>query len=541
MPAEDSIPALLEWNMREGLIFQRGGGAGINLSRVRSSREAVSRGGVASGPVSFMRASDAWAATIRAGGRTRRGAKMVVLDADHPDILDFIDVKAREEERGRALLDAGHPLDDIVASLASQQTNHAVRVTDELMRLAVEDGEWALRAVTTGAVLETLPARRLLRACARAAWCCGDPGMQFASTIDAWPTCPATGPVTAKNPCGEFLHVADSACNLATVNLVAFLEADGRFDVEGFAHAVELLVVAQDAIIDGSGYPSPEIERNARRLRQIGVGYANLAALLLSSGIPYDSDEGRAWAAANTALMTGVAYRRSAELAVALGPFAEFARNREPMLRVIAQHIAALDRLGPAAAADVVEAARAAWALALALGRQHGFRNAQTTLIPPTGTVSLMLDCETTGIEPYYALVTTKRLADGGEARLISRAVADGLFALGHATRSVETLAEHALDHGQLTRAPALAQDEATVFQTATGPDPLSPAAHLAMVAAVQPFVSGGVSKTLNLPADATVETVEDIFLDAWRMGLKSIVVYRDGSKLQQPLAAPRD
>lgn len=368
--------------------------------------------------------------------------------------------------------------------------------------------------------------------------------MQFASTIDAWPTCPATGPVTASNPCGEFLHVADSACNLATVNLLAFLEADGRFDVEGFAHAVELLVVAQDAIIHGSGYPSPEIERNARRLRQIGVGYANLAALLLSSGIPYDSDEGRAWAAAITALMTGVAYRRSAELAVALGPFAEFARNREPMLRVIAQHIAALDRLGPEAPADVVEAARAAWALALALGRQHGFRNAQTTLIPPTGTVSLMLDCETTGIEPYYALVTTKRFADGGEARLISRAVADGLFALGHATRSVEALAEHALDHGQLTRAPALAQDEATVFQTATGPDPLSPAAHLAMVAAVQPFVSGGVSKTLNLPAHATVETVEtveDIFLDAWRMGLKSIAVYRDGSKLQQPLAAPRD
>ena len=537
LDTEDSIPALLQWNTSEGLIFQQGGGAGINLSRIRSSREPVSRGGLASGPVSFMRATDAWAATIRAGGRARRGAKMVVLDASHPDILEFIQVKAREEDRGKALLAAGYPLEEVVSSLAFQYANHSVRVSDEFMRRAVEGGDWALRAVTTGEALETLPARRLLCACAEAAARCGDPGLQFADHIARWHTCPNTGPVTASNPCGEFLHVADSACNLATLNLLAFLE-DREFDVEAFTAAVELLVLAQDAIVDGSGYPSHEIERNAHRLRQIGIGYANLAALLLSLGIPYDSDEGRDLAAAITALMTGVAYRRSAELAAALGPFAEFERNREPMLQVVKRHADALDRLGGEQPAGVLRAARNEWNRALELGRKHGFRNAQTTLIPPTGTVSLMLDCETTGIEPYYALTTIKRFADGGEARLTSRAVVDGLAALGHSTATIETLAEYALDHGHLADAPLLRDDERLVFQTATAPGALSPMAHLQMVAAVQPFLSGGVSKTVPLPADTGVQAIEDIFIAAWRLGLKSVAVYRDGSKLTQPLTA---
>jgi ribonucleoside-diphosphate reductase alpha chain len=537
LDAQDSIPALLEWNTREGLIFQQGDGAGISLSAVRSSREPVSRGGLASGPVSFMRATDAWAATIRAGGRARRGAKMVVLDASHPDILEFIEAKAREEDRGRALLAAGYPLEEALASLAFQHANHAVRVTDEFMRLAVEDGEWALRVVRTGEVLETVRAGALLRACAHAAWSCGDPGMQFADQVERWHTCPATGPVTASNPCGEFLHVADSACNLATLNLLAFLQ-DRRFDVEAFTGAVELLVIAQDAIVEGSGYPSDAIEENAHRLRQIGIGYANLAALLLSLGIPYDSDEGRGWAAAITALMTGVAYRRSAELAAALGQFAEFERNREPMLRVIGLHVDALDQLGAEEPAEVLQAARREWARVVALAPKHGFRNAQTTLIPPTGTVSLMLDCETTGIEPYYALTTIRHFADGGHVRLSSRAVVDGLAALGHTTATIETLSEYALDHGHLTDAPGLREDEAAVFQTATGPSPLSPTAHLRMVAAVQPFLSGGVSKTVPVPADAGAEAIESIFIDAWRIGLKSVTVYRDGSKLGQPLAA---
>jgi ribonucleoside-diphosphate reductase alpha chain len=536
LDAQDSIPALLAWNTREGLIFQQGGGAGINPSAVRSSREPVSRGGLASGPVSFMRATDTWAATIRAGGRARRGAKMVVLDASHPDILEFIEAKAREEDRGRALLAAGYPLEEASASLAFQHANHAVRVSDELMRLAVEDGEWRLRAVRTGEVLETVNARELLHACAQAAWSCGDLGVQFADQVERWHTCPATGPVTASNPCGEFLHVADSACNLATLNLLAFLQ-DRRFDVEAFTGAVELLVTAQDAIIDGSGYPSSAIEQNARRLRQIGIGYANLAALLLSLGVPYDSDEGRGWAAAITALMTGVAYRRSAEL----GPFAEFERNREPMLHVIGLHIDALDDLAEEEPAEVLQAARREWTRVVALAPKHGFRNAQTTLIPPTGTVSLMLDCETTGIEPYYALATTKRFADGGQISLASRAVIDALAALGHTDSMIETLSEYALDHGRLSDAPGLRDDERRVFQTATGTDALSPTAHLRMVAGVQPCLSGGVSKTVPLPADAGVEAIEEIFISAWRLGLKSIAVYREGSKLAQPLTADAD
>jgi ribonucleoside-diphosphate reductase alpha chain len=540
LKAEDSIPQLLDWNTQEGLIFQQGGGAGINLSPIRSSREPVSRGGHASGPVSFMRATDAWAATIRAGGRARRGAKMVVLDASHPDVLEFIEAKAREEDRGRALVAAGYPLNDVAVSLAFQHANHSVRVTDEFMRLAVDGGDWALKAVTTREVLETLPARRVLSACAEAAARCGDPGLLFADAIARWHTCPNTGQITASNPCGEFMHVADSACNLATLNLLAFLQGS-EFDVDGFTAAVELLVTAQDAIVDGSGYPSPAIERNAKRLRQIGLGHANLAALLLTLGIPYDSDDGRGWAAAITALMTGVAYRRSAELASALGPFAEFERNREPMLKVIEQHIGALDRLESGPSADVLAGARREWRRALALGRRHGLRNAQATLIPPTGTVSLMLDCETTGIEPYYALTTTKHFADGGRVKLSSRAVTDGLASLGHTDAMIEILSEYALDHGHLGDAPELRDDERLVFQTATGPNALSPTAHLQMVAAIQPFLSGGVSKTLPLRADAGAEAVEEVFVAAWRLGLKAIAVYREGSKLHQPLTAGED
>ena len=536
----DSIPDLLDWNAHEGMIFQQGGGAGINLSQVRSSRERVSRGGWASGPVSFMRAADAWAATIRAGGRARRGAKMIVLDASHPDVFDFIEAKALEEDRGRALLAAGFPLEEVLASLSFQHANHSVRVSDEFMRLAVEGGDWSLQAVTTGEVLVMLPARRVLCACAEAVCRCGDPGLQFADQIARWHTCPNTGPVTASNPCGEFLHVADSACNLATLNLLSFLE-DRAFDIAAFTAAVELLVVAQDAIVDGSGYPSEAIERNARRLRQIGIGYTNLGALLLTLGIPYDSEAGRDWAAAITALMTGVAYRRSGELAARLGPFAEFERNREPMLAVIERHIEALRRLGGREPTAVLAAAGREWARALELGRRYGFRNAQTTLIPPTGTVSLMLDCETTGIEPYYALSTVKHFGDGGQARISSRAVTDGLASLGHTDSTIQRLSEYALDHGHLADAPDLMSDERLVFQTATGPHRLSAMAQLQMVAAVQQFVSGGVSKTVLLPADASVQEIEDVFIAAWRLGLKSIALYREGSKLAEPLTTDEE
>lgn len=538
LETEDSIRALLDWNAREGVIFQQGGGAGVNLSAVRSSREPVSRGGLASGPVSFMRAADAWAATIRSGGRARRGAKMVVLDADHPDIFDFITAKAREEEHGRALAAAGYAPEEVTRSLAFQHATHAVRVSDEFMRAASEGGDWALRAVTTGKVVENVAARELLRACARAAWQCGDPGLQFSGTIDRWHTCPRSGPITASNPCSEFLHIGESACNLATLNLLAFLRDDGTFNVEDFMHAVEVMVLAQDAIVDGSAYPTEAIARNAHRLRPIGIGYANLAALLLTLGIAYDSSEGRAWAAAITGLLTGSAYSRSCQLAAVLGPFDEFARNRDPMLAVLARHRDAVERIGPQAPVEIVAAARRAWEAVLREGSRHGVRNAQTTLIPPTGTVSLMLDCETTGIEPYYALAGHKRFADGGEVRFDSRALADGLLALGYSTHAVEQLGWYAADHGHLAGAPGLRPTDGAVVQTATGPDPVAVAGHLGMVAAVQPLVSGGVSKTLNIPAEATVENIESVFLEAWRMGLKSIAVYRQESKLDQPLHA---
>ncbi|HEU4975660.1 MAG TPA: adenosylcobalamin-dependent ribonucleoside-diphosphate reductase [Baekduia sp.] len=542
--AEDSIPGLLDWNRREGLIFQQGAGAGVNLSSIRSSREPVSRGGRASGPVSFMRAADAWAATIRSGGRARRGAKMVVLDADHPDILAFVAAKAAEEERGRALARAGWPAGEIAGTLAYQRSNHAVRVSDAFLQRAVDGDDWPLRAVTTGAIVETVPARALLRAIAEAAWACGDPGLLFSSTIDRWHTCPRTGPVTASNPCGEFLHVGDSACNLSALNLRAFLGRERRFEAERFVRAVEALLVAQDAVVDGSGYPSPEVERHARDLRQVGIGWTNLGALLLSLALPYDSDEARAWAAAIAALMTGAAYRRSAQLAAALGPFAEFERNREPMLAVLEAHRAAQRRIDPAPAPrDVLALAGDQWDEALALAHAHGLRNAQTTLIAPTGTTSLMLDGETTGIEPYYALTTVKRLADGDCVRIVSGAVPDALAVLGHSTAGAEQLAAHALDHGHLAPGtPGLRPGEAAVFQTASGPAPLTADAHLGMVAAVQPLLSGGVSKTVNLPAGTGVDEVERVFLAAWRLGLKAVAVYRDGSKLDQPLTttAPR-
>lgn len=541
LEAEDSIRSLLDWNSREGLIFQQGGGSGINLSKVRSSREPVSRGGLASGPVSFMRAADAWAGTIRSGGRARRGAKMVVLDAEHPDVLEFIGCKAVEEERGAALLAAGYEPAEVVRSLAFQNATHAVRANDAFMRAVETGGEWELRAVRSGEVVERLPAHELLRACARAAWRCGDPGLQFADCIERWHTCPRSGPIVASNPCGEFLHVGESACNLATLNLLAFLDEDGAFDADSFVHAVELLVLAQDAIVDGSSYPTERIARGARSFRPLGLGYSNLAALLLTLGIAYDSERGRAWAAAITALMTGAAYRRSARLAATLGPFEEFRRNREPMLDVLAHHRAAARRIGPEAPATVLAAAGSAWDEALREARAHGLRNAQVTLIPPTGTVSLMLDCESTGIEPYYALAGRKHLADGGELRFESRAVADGLLALGYSTHATEELGEYALDHGHLTGAGALKASDQAVFRTVSGPDSVSRDGHLRMVASVQPLVSGGVSKTLNLQADASPETVEGVFLEAWRLGLKSISVYRLGSKIGQPLDAVDD
>jgi ribonucleoside-diphosphate reductase alpha chain len=511
----DSVPELLDWTAREGLIFQQGAGAGVNLSGVRSSSEPVSRGGFASGPISFMRAADSWAATIRAGGRARRGAKMVVLDADHPDVLDFIRSKMEEERRARALVAAGWDEADVQRSLAFQNSNHAVRVTDAFMHAATTGADWRLRGVTTGEPVRTLPAPEVLRECARAAWSCGDPGLQFADTINSWHTCPRSGAISASNPCGEFLHIDDSACNLATLNLLRFVDQPGGFDVDGFVHAVNMMVLAQDAMVDGSGYPSDATGSTAHRFRQLGLGYTNLAAALLYVTLPYDSRRGRAWAAAVTALMTGAAYRMSAQLARELGPFAGFEQNRDPMLAVIDRHRAALEEVPSCAPRGVMTAALDQWREARRLGESSGFRNAQVTLIPPTGTVSLMLDCETTGIEPYYTFDSIRRFVEGGQAVLHSRVLPAARRRLGH--------------------------DDPDLLRTAIGPDALGPAAHVAMVAAVQPFVSGGIAKTVNLPREASVEEVEAVMVDAWRRGLKGVTVYRQGSKALQPVRAPSD
>jgi ribonucleoside-diphosphate reductase alpha chain len=534
---EDSLPALLEWNAQEGRIFQQGAGAGVNLSAIRSSREPVSRGGRASGPVSFMRGADAWAATISAGGRARRAAKMVVLDADHPDILEFIASKPAEEARGRALVAAGFDPAEVVRGLAFQQENHSVRVTDAFMQAARAGRDWPLRAVTTGRTTMTVAARDVLRACAQAAWECGDPGLQFSSSIDRWQTCPAAGPITASNPCGEFISVAHSACNLATINALAYVTEVEGFDVYGFTAAVDALVRALDVLVSGSGYPTAEVADTVQSLREVGLGLTNVGAALLWQGVAYSSPEGRAWAAAVAALMTAVAYRRSAEMAAELGPFAAFGANRERMLDVLEQHSAALRRIPVAAAPQaVLAAAQAEWERAIRLARAHGLRNAQVTLIPPAGTVSLAMDCETTGLQPYYALAVRKRLAEGGEIAFRSRVLEHGLLRLGYTSRTAGHLAEYAAEHGHLDGALQLLPEHLPVVATAVGPNAIAPAAHVAMVAAVQPFLSGGISTTVNLPERATVDDVENVFVDAWSSGLKAVTVYRQGSKLTQPL-----
>ena len=535
----DSIESLLEWNAREGRAFHHGAGAGANLSGVRGSAEPVSRGGVASGPVSFMRSADSWAGAIGAGGRARRGAKMVVLDADHPDVFEFVAVKAHEERRIRAAIAGGSSVEDARAAASFQNSNHSLRVTDDFMRTALAGGAWELHAVRDGAPVARVSARDLLRACAEAAWECGDPGLQFADTINSWNTCPHSGAINASNPCAEFMHIDDSACNLAALNLLAFVDATGTLDLPALTHAVDVLLLAQDVLVSCSGYPAPAVERNAGRFRQLGLGFTNLGALLLTLGIPYDSGEGRSLAASLTGLLTGAAYRRSAEMAAKLGPFAEFERNRESMLAVLERHRQALRDVPPSAAAGpVIDAALQAWDEAIELGREQGYRNAQVTLVAPTGTGSLTMDCDTTGIEPYYSFHTEKRLHEGIPLTLPARALDSGLRALGYPRATAAAIAAFAREHGSAGGAPGLRPEHLSVLATATGADGagVSPRAQVAMVVAVQPLVSGGVSKTIAVPAETPAQEIEGLFAAAWSSGAKAISVYRQGTKPGQPL-----
>jgi len=540
---DDSMEAILDWIRREGVIFRGGSGSGVNLSRLRSSREQLSKGGHASGPVSFMRGADASAGTIKSGGKTRRAAKMVVLDVDHPDVEEFIWCKAKEERKARVLEQAGYDMSldsPDWASIQYQNANNSVRVSDAFMEAATAGEEFNLVARTDGTVLETVDARDLLRQIAAAAWECADPGVQYDTTINSWHTLPNTARINASNPCSEYMSIDDSACNLASLNLMKFRREDGELDVEAFEHAVDVVFLAQEILVGYSSYPTPEIERNAKRFRQLGLGYANLGALLMARGLPYDSDEGRAYAAAITALMTGRAYRKSAEIAARMGPFDGFAVNRAPMIGVMAQHRAAVGNIENAdvVPSDLLAACRTAWDEALDLGEVSGYRNAQATVLAPTGTISFMMDCDTTGVEPDFSLVKSKKLVGGGEITIVNKTVPMALERLGYAPREVEEVVAYVDERNSVVGAPSVKTEHYPVFDCAVGDRAIHYLGHVKMMGAVQPFISGAISKTVNLPEVSTVEDVMSLYVDAWRLGVKAIAIYRDNCKVAQPLSS---
>jgi ribonucleoside-diphosphate reductase alpha chain len=546
LAVDDSMDSILDWYKEEGLIFKGGSGSGVNLSRIRSSKELLSSGGSASGPVSFMRGADASAGTIKSGGATRRAAKMVILDVDHPDIEEFIETKVREEEKIRVLRDAGFDMDlggDDIHSVQYQNANNSVRVSDDFMRLVEEGGEFGLRARLTGEVVETVRARDLWQRMCKAAWACADPGIQYDDTINDWHTCPESGRITTSNPCAEYVHLDNSSCNLASINLLKFLGADNRtFDVARFARVSELLITAMDISISFADFPTKKIGEVTRAYRQLGMGYANLGALLMAAGLAYDSDGGRAFAGAVTSLMTATAYRRSAEIAAAVGPYDGYARNAEGHLRVMRKHRAASragrtidDRDRP-----VWGAANDEWDKCLELGERYGWRNAQATLLAPTGTSGLAMDVDTTGIEPALGLVTFKKLVGGGSMQFVNQTVQRALRTLGYQPEGVEAVVEHIAKHGNVVNAPGLRAEHYPVFDCAMGERSIAPMGHVRMMAAVQPFLSGAISKTVNMPESATVEDVEHIYLQGWKLGLKALAIYRDNCKVGQPLSVSK-
>ncbi|MEV5765760.1 vitamin B12-dependent ribonucleotide reductase [Micromonospora sp. NPDC052213] len=545
LAVDDSMDSILDWYKEEGLIFKGGSGSGVNLSRIRSSRELLSSGGNASGPVSFMRGADASAGTIKSGGATRRAAKMVILDVDHPDIQEFVVTKAREEDKIRALRDAGFDMDlggaDIV-SVQYQNANNSVRVSDEFMTAVENGGGFDLRGRLDGAVIETIDAKNLFRSISQAAWECADPGLQYDDTINDWHTCPETGRITASNPCSEYLHLDNSSCNLASLNLMKFLRADGGFEVEKFVKSVEFVITAMDISICFADFPTEKIGETSRAYRQLGIGYANLGALLMASGLPYDSEQGRSVAAAITSLMTGTAYRRSAELAGVVGPYDGYARNAEPHKRVMRKHAAANDAIKPAGtvATAIQREATKQWTLGNKIGDKNGWRNSQASVLAPTGTIGFMMDCDTTGVEPDLALVKFKKLVGGGSMQIVNQTVPRALRSLGYPEEQVEAIVEHIADHGHVVDAPGLKPEHYPVFDCAMGERSIAPMGHVRMMAAIQPFVSGAISKTVNMPEAATVEDVEKIYFEGWKLGLKALAIYRDNCKVGQPLSVAK-
>ncbi|CAB4931319.1 MAG: vitamin B12-dependent ribonucleotide reductase [Actinobacteria bacterium] len=542
LSVDDTMDSILNWYREEGMIFKGGSGAGLNLSRIRSSKELLKSGGTASGPVSFMRGADASAGTIKSGGATRRAAKMVVLDVDHPDVEEFIETKVNEENKIRALRDAGFDMDlggkDII-SVQYQNANNSVRVSDEFMA-AYENGKsFGLKARSTGEVIEELDARNLFRKMAEAAWACADPGIQYDDTINDWHTNPETGRINASNPCSEYMSLDNSSCNLASLNLMKFLKSDGSFDAKTFARAAEMIITAMDISICFADFPTEAIGETTRAYRQLGIGYANLGALLMASGLAYDSEGGRALAGAITSLMTGISYKRSAELAGIVGPYEGYARNAAAHTRVMRKHASAsssakssttLDR-------DVWSEANKAWDDSLKIGEKNGWRNAQASVLAPTGTIGLMMDCDTTGIEPDFSLVKFKKLVGGGSMQIVNQTVPAALRKCGYAEETIEAIVEFIAANGHVIDAPGLKPEHYDIFDCALGARSIAPMGHVRMMAACQPFLSGAISKTVNLPEDATVEEVEEVYYEGWKLGLKALAVYRDNCKVGQPLS----
>ena len=545
LAVDDTMDSILDWYREEGLIFKGGSGAGVNLSRIRSSKELLSSGGTASGPVSFMRGADASAGTIKSGGATRRAAKMVVLDVDHPDIAEFIETKAREEEKIRVLRDAGFDMDlggqDIV-SVQYQNANNSVRVSDEFMRAVDEDMPFDLLARRTGEVIETVDAKQLFRNMAQAAWECADPGIQYDDMINDWHTCPESGRITASNPCSEYVHLDNSSCNLASINLLKFLREDDTFDAARFEKMSELIITAMDISISFADFPTEKIGETTRAFRQLGIGYANLGALLMATGHAYDSDSGRAIAAAITSLMTGAAYKRSAELAKVVGPYDGYERNAVAHKRVMRMHADASAKASSVGKLDheILSLANATWQECVTLGEANGYRNAQASLLAPTGTIGLMMDCDTTGIEPDLALVKFKKLVGGGSMQIVNQTVPRALTNLGYQPEQIEAITEYIAEHGHVVNAPGLRPEHYEVFDCAMGERSISPMGHVRMMAAVQPLLSGSISKTVNMPESATVEDVEGIYFEGWRLGLKALAIYRDNCKVGQPLSVAK-
>jgi ribonucleoside-diphosphate reductase alpha chain len=544
LAVEDSMDSILNWYTEEGIIFKGGSGAGVNLSKIRASSEILAGGGTASGPVSFMRGADSSAGTIKSGGKTRRAAKMVILDVDHPDIFDFIWCKAIEERKARVLRDAGFDMDlDGLDSFSIQyqNANNSVRVSDEFMQAVTDDREWALTARTNGDDVRVVKARDLFRQISHAAWECADPGMQFDTTINRWHTSPNAGRINGSNPCSEYMHIDNSACNLASLNLLTFLKNGVDFDVEGFKAAIEVIFTAQEIIVGNADYPTEKIAENSRKFRELGIGYANLGALLMAQGLPYDSDEGRAWAAAITALLTGHAYSVSARTALRMGPFAGYHDDKEAMLGVLQMHRAEAanvneDLVPP----ELLSAAQAAWDEAVELGEAYGVRNSQASVLAPTGTIGLMMDCDTTGIEPDLGLVKTKKLVGGGTMSIVNQTIPVALAKLGYPPDQVQEIVAYVNENASIVGAPHLLAEHLPVFACSMGDNTIHYSGHIRMMGAVQPFISGAISKTINMPENVTVEDVEQLHIESWKLGLKAVAIYRDNCKVAQPLSTTK-